>query len=60
VAIDVDVKLALSDGLKFYRSSNNVILCPGDETGFLKPKYFLRAEDLKQGILKFLKFLSLK
>lgn len=31
-----------SDGFKFYRSSNNVILCPGNERGFLPPEYFER------------------
>ena len=30
------------DGFKFYRSSNNVILCPGNEQGFLPPEYFER------------------
>lgn len=31
-----------SDGFKFYRSANNVILCPGNEDGFLPPCYFQR------------------
>lgn len=31
-----------SDGFKFYRSSNNVILCPGNVDGFLPPCYFQR------------------
>ena len=29
-----------SDGFKFYRSANDVVLCPGDDDGFLPPKYF--------------------
>jgi len=24
----------------FFRSTNNVILCPGDDRGFLRPQYF--------------------
>jgi len=28
------------DGLSFFQSANNVILCPGDERGFLRPHYF--------------------
>lgn len=40
----VDVARALADGVKFYRSSNNVILSPGcDDTGALHRRYFLRA-----------------
>ena len=31
---------AINDGYKFYRSKNNVILCPGDENGYLSPTYF--------------------
>ena len=50
VAIYVNVNLAIKEGLKFYRSSNNVILCPGNESGFLDPKYFLRADDLREGL----------
>ncbi|XP_064486642.1 tRNA 2'-phosphotransferase 1-like [Ornithodoros turicata] len=40
VAIVIDCKSALMDGLKFFRSENNVILCPGDSDGTLSPKYF--------------------
>lgn len=32
----------ISDGFRFYRSANNVILCPGNEQGFLPPCYFQR------------------
>jgi hypothetical protein len=34
------------DGIKFYRSENNVILSPGDSEGFIKPKYFVKVVDL--------------
>lgn len=36
-----------SDGFKFYRSSNNVILCPGNEQGFLPPKYFEKVVQIR-------------
>ena len=36
-----------SDGFKFYRSSNNVILCPGNEQGFLPPEYFERVVQIR-------------
>jgi len=47
IAIYIDVKKAMLDGIKFYRSTNNVILSPGDESGFLKPKYFSKIVDIK-------------
>ena len=31
---------AIDEGLKFYISENNVVLCPGDEKGFIPSKYF--------------------
>ncbi len=37
---------SFADGIKFYRSENNVILTPGDDDGFLKPKYFIKVLDL--------------
>lgn len=45
--------LIIIDGLKFYRSANNVILCSGDENGFLKTKYFLKVVDVKTKDLLF-------
>ncbi|XP_020619032.1 tRNA 2'-phosphotransferase 1-like isoform X2 [Orbicella faveolata] len=47
VVVFIDLKKALSDGFKFYRSSNNVILCPGNEQGFLPPKYFERVVQIR-------------
>ena len=41
VKIYVNIESALEDGIKFYRSSNGVILTPGNDNGFLDPKYFL-------------------
>ena len=45
IAIWIDLKKALEDGIPFYRSQNQVILTPGKE-GRLSPKYFLKAKDL--------------
>ena len=36
-----------SDGFKFYWSANNVILCPGNEQGFLPPQYFEKVMQTK-------------
>lgn len=47
----INLKLALNEGLKFYRSLNNVVLSPGDENGFIRPKYFLKVCDKKGHIL---------
>ncbi len=43
------IKIKILDGLKFYRSENNVILSPGDQMGFIKPRYFKFVIDLKNG-----------
>ncbi|XP_068682076.1 tRNA 2'-phosphotransferase 1-like isoform X3 [Montipora foliosa] len=53
VLIFVNLKKALSDGFKFYRSANNVILCPGNDQGFLPPRYFQSVVQIKPS--KFLK-----
>ena len=45
--IYIDVPLAMKDGIIFLRSANNVILTEGAD-GFLAPKYFLRAHDVKR------------
>jgi 2'-phosphotransferase len=47
VFIYIDIKKAMSDGIKFYLSSNGVILTRGkDERGFLPSTYFSRIEVL--------------
>jgi len=48
VAIWIDLKKALEDGLPFYMSANQVILSPGID-GHIDIKYFLQAKDLKSG-----------
>ncbi|XP_023331577.1 tRNA 2'-phosphotransferase 1 [Eurytemora carolleeae] len=47
IFIYIDVKMCLEAGLKFYRSSNNVILSPGDQEGFIKPQFFAAVKDTK-------------
>jgi 2'-phosphotransferase len=47
VIIHIDLENALAAGIKFYLSSNGVILTEGDETGFLAPQYFSRVENRK-------------
>ena len=44
VKIYIDMKLALEEGIKFYRSENGVILTPGNNEGILHPKYFSKIE----------------
>ena len=46
VKIFINMKLALNDGIKFYRSENSVILTPGNQEGFLLPKYFSSIESI--------------
>ena len=46
VKIHIDMEKALNDGIKFYRSSNGVILTPGNENGILDSKYFIKIEYL--------------
>ncbi|CAH1261562.1 TRPT1 [Branchiostoma lanceolatum] len=43
VLVFIDIAAAMRDGLQFYRSANNVILCPGDREGLILPKYFQQA-----------------
>lgn len=45
VLIYVNVQKAIDAGLKFFLSSNGVILTEGDESGYLRPEFFLRVTD---------------
>ncbi|XP_040604456.1 tRNA 2'-phosphotransferase 1 isoform X2 [Mesocricetus auratus] len=47
VVVFIDGPLALSDGIPFFRSANGVILTPGNAEGFLLPKYFKEALQLR-------------
>lgn len=42
IFIYINLPLALLDGLKFFLSPNEVVLSPGDESGIISPKYFLK------------------
>eukprot|EP00088_Acartia_fossae_P003878 TRINITY_DN11668_c0_g1_i1.p1 TRINITY_DN11668_c0_g1~~TRINITY_DN11668_c0_g1_i1.p1 ORF type:complete len:207 (-),score=27.56 TRINITY_DN11668_c0_g1_i1:39-659(-) len=46
--IYIDIGTALQDGIKFFRSSNNVILSPGNCDGVILPKYFKQVLDVKK------------
>jgi 2'-phosphotransferase len=45
VLVHIDMEKAMADGIKFYRSSNNVILSDGIN-GIIEPKYFKEIEVL--------------
>ncbi|KAL4622965.1 tRNA 2'-phosphotransferase 1 isoform X1 [Arapaima gigas] len=47
LAIYVDIRKALADGILFLWSDNGVLLTPGDAGGILSPQYFTRAIQLK-------------
>jgi 2'-phosphotransferase len=47
ILIYVDIAKALSVGIKFYLSSNGVVLTEGDELGFLSPSFFERVVDAR-------------
>ena len=49
VLIYLDIKKALTAGLKFWRSKNGVILSNGDEAGIIPLEFFERVEDRKKG-----------
>lgn len=39
--IYINMKLAMDDGIRFYKSSNGVILTPGNDDGYLVSKYLI-------------------
>lgn len=45
VLIFIDGPQCLRDGIKFYQSSNGVILSPGNEQGVIECKYFVKVTD---------------
>jgi len=46
VLIYIDIPKAMAAGLKFYLSSNGVVLSEGDKNGFIPPELFERVEFL--------------
>lgn len=45
VYIYIDVPKAMSDGIEFFKSANEVILSPGDQNGHIPLKYFKKVVD---------------
>ena len=50
VYIWVDISSALEHGIRFFESTNGVILCEGDENGYLPPRFFSSVIELR-GVL---------
>jgi len=50
IFIYLDVTAALNGGIRFFRSSNNVILSPGNTEGIIPPTYFKRVKDTKKNV----------
>lgn len=48
ILIFIDIPKALAAGVKFFLSDNGVVLTGGDDSGYLKPDFFLRVEDIKR------------
>ncbi|KAJ7483309.1 KptA family-domain-containing protein [Mycena latifolia] len=44
VMIFIDVERALEEDIKFYLSRNGVVLTPGNDMGYLEPRFFDRVE----------------
>jgi hypothetical protein len=47
ILIHIDLERALAAGIKFFLSTNGVVLTEGDASGFLPPTYFSRVENRK-------------
>ncbi|XP_060065996.1 tRNA 2'-phosphotransferase 1-like [Ylistrum balloti] len=47
IAIEIDLRRALDDGIKFYKSENEVILSPGNASGCIPKKYFKKAYHIR-------------
>lgn len=53
IIIYLDVEKALQDGLKLFRSANNVILSPGFKGGIIPSRYFLCVKERHTGRIIF-------
>ncbi|XP_014768469.1 uncharacterized protein LOC106867912 isoform X2 [Octopus bimaculoides] len=49
IILYLNLEKALKDGIKFYLSSNNVILSPGNEKYLIEPQYFEKVVDYMTG-----------
>ncbi|KAJ7708940.1 KptA family-domain-containing protein [Mycena rosella] len=47
VLIFLNVELALANDIKLYVSSNDVVLTPGNDMGYIEPRFFGRVERIK-------------
>ena len=48
IYIYINLKKALDDGFKFFESLNKVVLCAGNQDGYLPSKYFDRVWDVEE------------
>lgn len=44
IYIFLNIPMALEAGLKLMISANDVVCCPGNESGFVNPRFFSRVE----------------
>ena len=51
IFIYVDVQKALDAGINFYMSSNGVVLSDGDQTGYIRPRFFKEVRNVKGEVL---------
>ena len=51
ILIYIDIQSAIDAGLKFFLSTNGVVLSEGDENGLIAPKYFSRVENANRTAL---------
>jgi len=49
VLVYLNLSTAMEDGLEFYQSANNVILCSGNQDGVILPKYFEKVKNRRSG-----------
>ncbi|XP_050550128.1 tRNA 2'-phosphotransferase 1 isoform X2 [Spodoptera frugiperda] len=49
VHIYINLSRALADGISFFESENGVILTSGNKQGYLEPKYFEKAINIRTG-----------
>jgi 2'-phosphotransferase len=48
ILVYIDTKAATDAGIRFYLSKNGVILTPGNEAGFLEPKFFKKVQRVRR------------
>ncbi|XP_044749038.1 tRNA 2'-phosphotransferase 1 [Coccinella septempunctata] len=53
IFIYINLEAALASGLKFFCSANGVILCPGNQKGFIEPIFFEKVCRSDGSLLKF-------